>query len=84
MEARRYDLDWLRVIAILLLHLFHCAMPFIAEWDWHIKNKETSYLILEANYFLSRWRMPILFFISGIGTVFVLNLKSPDSFGTQI
>ncbi|MFV5703316.1 acyltransferase family protein [Flavobacterium sp. XS2P12] len=76
MNERRYDLDWLRVMAIILLHLFHCAMPFIAEWDWHLKNKETSYLVLECNYFLSRWRMPILFFISGIGTVFVLNQKS--------
>jgi glucan biosynthesis protein C len=76
MQDRRYDLDWLRVIAILLLHLFHCAMPFVADWDWHLKNKETSYLVLECNYFLSRWRMPILFFISGIGTVFVLNQKS--------
>lgn len=75
MQERRYDLDWLRVMAIILLHLFHCAMPFIAEWDWHLKNKETSYLVLECNYFVSRWRMPILFFISGIGTVFVLSQK---------
>lgn len=73
MNTRRYDLDWLRVIAILLLHFFHCAMPFVSEWDWHIKNAETSNLFLECNYFLSRWRMPLLFFISGVGTVFVLN-----------
>jgi len=73
MKERRYDLDWLRVIAILLLHLFHSAMPFVAEWDWHIKNQETSNLVLECNYFLSRWRMPLLFFISGVGTIFVLN-----------
>lgn len=76
MQERRYDLDWLRVIAILLLHLFHCAMPFVAEEGWHLKNKDTSYLVLECNYFISRWRMPILFFISGIGTIFVLNQKS--------
>lgn len=76
MNERRYDLDWLRVIAILLLHLFHCAMPFISEWDWHLKNKETSNLVLECNYFLSRWRMPLLFFISGVGSVFVLNQLS--------
>ncbi|MDI9256789.1 acyltransferase family protein [Flavobacterium sedimenticola] len=80
---RRYDLDWLRVIAILLLHLFHCAMPFMAEWDWHLKNKETSNLILECNYFVSRWRMPVLFFISGIGTIFVLNQKSIWQFIAQ-
>lgn len=73
MNTRRYDLDWLRIIAILLLHLFHSAMPFVSEWGWHIKNPETSNLFLEFNYFLSKWRMPILFFISGIGTVFVLN-----------
>lgn len=72
MTERRYDLDWLRVLAILLLHLFHCAMPFVAEWDWHLKNKETSNLMMECALFLSRWRMPLLFFISGVGTFIVL------------
>ncbi len=83
MKERRYDLDWLRVMAILLLHLFHCAMPFIAEWDWHIKNKETSYLLLEYNYFISRWRMPILFFISGVGTIIVVNQLSVKQYVWQ-
>lgn len=83
MNERRYDLDWLRVIAILLLHFFHAAMPFVAEWDWHIKNKETSNLFLEVNYFLSRWRMPLLFFISGVGTVFVLNALSVKQYIRQ-
>lgn len=72
MNDRRYDLDWLRVISILLLHLFHSAMPFVSEADWHLKNEETSNLLMECNYFLSKWRMPLLFFISGIGTTFVL------------
>jgi len=82
-NERRYDLDWLRVIAILLLHFFHAAMPFVSEWDWHIKNKETSNLFLEFNYFLSRWRMPLLFFISGVGTVFVLNTISVGQYIRQ-
>jgi len=72
MTERRYDLDWLRVLAILLLQLFHSAMPFVAEWDWHLKNKETSNLMMECTLFLSRWRMPLLFFISGVGTFIVL------------
>jgi len=83
MNERRYDLDWLRVMAILLLHLFHSAMPFVSEWGWHIKNPETSNLFLEFNYFLSKWRMPILFFISGIGTVFVLNQFSANYYIQQ-
>lgn len=83
MNERRYDLDWLRVIAILLLHLFHSAMPFVAEDDWHIKNIETSNLLMECNYFLSKWRMPLLFFISGIGTKFVLSQFTPNQYLRQ-
>jgi glucans biosynthesis protein C len=69
---RRYDLDWLRVIAILLLLFFHSGMAFVAEWGWHLKNAETSPIFQEWMYFLSRWRMALLFFISGGGTWFVL------------
>lgn len=73
---RRYDLDWLRVIAIILVLYFHTAMLFCAEWGWHIKNPETSNLWLEFNYFLSRFRMPLLFFISGVGSFFALRKRS--------
>lgn len=77
---RRYDLDWLRVIAILLLVYFHTGMIFAAEWDWHIKNPETSRLVLEINYFMSRWRMPLLFMISGIGTSFALRRRTAGEY----
>lgn len=78
--TRRHDLDWLRVIAILLLLYFHTGMIFVAEWGWHIKNPETSYLVLELNYFLSRWRMALLFVISGIGTSFALRRRTPAQY----
>lgn len=64
-RSREAYLDWLRMGAIIGVLFFHCAMPFVAEWDWHIKNKETSSLLLECNFFLSRFRMPLLFFIAG-------------------
>lgn len=83
MQERRYDLDWLRVIAIVLLHFFHAAMPFATDSEWHLKNNETSNLMMECNYFLSKWRMPLLFFISGIGTVFVLNQYSAKQYIRQ-
>ena len=77
MKAQRmYDLDWLRVIAIILVLYFHVAMIFTAEWDWHIKNKELSNLWLEFNYWLSRFRMPLLFFISGVGSFFALRKRT--------
>jgi glucan biosynthesis protein C len=47
-RPRRHDLDWLRVVVILLLLFFHSAMPYVADWDWHLKNAETSPLLMEA------------------------------------
>jgi len=55
-------------------------MPFVDEWDWHLKNRDTSNLMMECNYFLSHWRMPLLFFISGVGTVIVLKRVSVQKF----
>ncbi len=73
---RRHDIDWLRVIAIILVLYFHTAMIFTAEWDWHIKNDELSYLWLEFNFWLSRFRMPLLFFISGFGSYLALRKRT--------
>ncbi len=80
---RRHDLNWLRVIAILLLLYFHTGMIFTAEWDWHIKNPETSHLVLEVNYFFSRWRMALLFLIAGIGTHYALRRRSAGEYAGE-
>jgi glucans biosynthesis protein C len=80
---RRHDLDWLRVIAIVLLLYFHTGMIFTAEWGWHIKNPETSHLVLEINYFLSRWRMALLFLISGIGTHYALRRRTAGEYAGE-
>lgn len=77
---RRHDLDWLRVLAILLLLYFHTGMLFTAEWGWHIKNADTSNLVLEVNFFMSRWRMALLFLISGIGTHYALRRRSAGEY----
>ena len=79
-KEREYYLDWLRVIAILLLLFFHCGMAFVAEWGWHIKNPETSQVFQEWMYFLSRWRMALLFFISGAGTWFVMRRATAGAY----
>jgi glucan biosynthesis protein C len=77
---RLYYLDWLRVAAIIGVLFFHSSMPFAAESDWHIKNHETSDLFLEFNFFLSRFRMPLLFFISGAVAHFILKKKTSGQF----
>ena len=72
---RRYDLDWLRVIAFALLMLFHTGMMF-STWDWHIKNLETSRAFDVVMQFLHAWRMPLLFFISGSAVWFATDRYS--------
>jgi peptidoglycan/LPS O-acetylase OafA/YrhL len=79
-DNRQNYLDWLRMFAIIGVLLFHSAMPFAAEESWHIKNKETSNLLLEFNFWLSRFRMPLLFFISGAVTLFILKRRSAGQF----
>ena len=67
-------------MAILGVLIFHSAMPYVAEWEWHLKNKETSYLLMEFNFWLSRFRMPLLFFISGTVAYFMLQNRGTLSF----
>jgi peptidoglycan/LPS O-acetylase OafA/YrhL len=75
-KERRHDLDWLRVIAIILLLYFHTGMVFIS-WSWYfMQDTQTSFVFDEITLFLSHWRMALLFLISGAGTLFALSYRS--------
>ncbi|HYK75235.1 MAG TPA: acyltransferase family protein, partial [Pseudoneobacillus sp.] len=69
---RQEDLDWIRVIATLIVFLYHCSM-FFNPFDWHVKNNDinTSY-ILTFSLLVGTWIMPIFFAISGITTYHAL------------
>lgn len=79
-SSRQAYLDWLRILAITGVLFFHAAMPYAAEYGWHIKNKETSSLLLEMITWMHRFRMPLLFFISGTVSYFMLQKRSSGSF----
>lgn len=61
---RRHELDWLRVIAIFLVFIFHSAR-FFDEMDWHVKNPVTYPELEIATLFVVSWLMPLIFVISG-------------------
>ena len=63
---RRYDLDWLRTLAFLLLIGYHVGMYYVADWGWHIKSEQTSELLQELMIMINPWRMSLLFFISAM------------------
>ena len=60
-NIRFHYIDFLRVIAILLMFIYHVNMVFVAENDWHIKDNSASNLLMEVNYWMSSFRMPLLF-----------------------
>lgn len=64
--ARRHDIDALRVFAFALLILYHVAMVYVADWDFHIKGGYTAEWLQWPMIALNRWRMPLLFMVSGI------------------
>ena len=68
---RRYELDWLRVLAILVVFLYH-STRFFNLGDWHVKNVDT-YVWLEIwNIFTTRWMMPLFFIISGASLFYAI------------
>lgn len=82
LAQRRYDLDWLRVIAILLVLFYHTGMIYVS-WDFHIKSAEHSRPMEEVMRWLHRWRMPLLFFISGGGSFFALRKRTFGSYAGE-
>ncbi|MFX1317236.1 MAG: acyltransferase family protein [Promethearchaeota archaeon] len=68
---RRYDLDWLRIIAILLVFIFHCARFFDSE-DWHVKNDIVDKYLSGYFTFLTGIGMPLFFMIAGMGAFYAL------------
>ncbi len=73
---RRYDLDWLRVIAFGLLILYHTSM-FYVTWDWHVKSVHAGPGAEWLMLLLNPWRLALLFFISGVALRFLADKLGP-------
>ena len=68
---RRYDLDWLRVVAFALVFFYHSSRFFDSGW-WHIKNSTSSPLVDILKEIFDLWGMPLIFVISGASIYFAL------------
>lgn len=69
---RRHDIDALRAIAFALLILYHCAMLYVADWGWHLKSAHLSETLQLPMLAMNRWRMDLIFLISGLSVHFLL------------
>ena len=78
-QARRHDIDALRVIAIGLLIIYHITIVF-QPWGSLIpgffQNQDSIELLWVFSGLINVWRIPILFVISGMGVAFSIQNRS--------
>lgn len=78
-NQRRYDLDWLRVIAFGLLIFYHIGMYYV-PWGWHVKSPYAGPFAEPAMMLLNPWRLSLLFLISGVAIRFAADKATPFAF----
>ena len=81
--VRLHYLDTLRVVAVLVVFLYHSTMPFtMGQAD--IVNDERS-LVATVLFvaFLAPWGMPFFFLLAGAGTWFALQRRTARQFAGE-
>lgn len=77
-NIRRHDIDWIRVIAIGLLLIYHIAIAF-QPWGLligFIQSNEPLSVLWTPMAMLNVWRIPLLFFVSGMGVFFAMKKRN--------
>lgn len=79
-SGRRWDIDWLRVLAVLLLFPFHTARIFGTFGNWYVKNDQLSQALTYIIAFVIHWHMPLFFILAGAATWFSLRRRSGSQY----
>lgn len=78
-STRNNYLDWLRVLAILFVFVYHSTRFFNLE-DWHVKNAVRYEWVELWNLFAWNWMMPLIFVISGASLFYAVGKGNPAKF----
>ena len=82
--ARVYFIDWLRVLAVLLLFPFHVLRVFnTADDPFYVKADVLSQTVTDVLWFISVWHMPLLFFLAGCSTYYALRTRRPGEYAFE-
>lgn len=84
-SGRQYNLDWLRVIVVLILIPFHAAVSFshIGKGYVYADAASQSMLFIFISDFFNLWIMRLLFFVSGVSVFFALKKRSSAQFAAD-
>ncbi|MBI3767150.1 MAG: acyltransferase family protein [Deltaproteobacteria bacterium] len=78
--SRRYDLDWLRILATYLLFPYHVAKTFDDLPIYHVKNAELAPGLDFFTAFVHQWHMPLFFVLAGWSAYASLARRGAASF----
>lgn len=79
-STRLHYLDWLQVIAVLGVFIFHALFPFSDLAEWNIKSPERSTLATLYSFFFAPWGMPFFFLMAGVTSWFSLQRRTAGRF----
>ncbi len=89
---RRYDLDWLRVITIFIVFIYHCA-KFFDNDPFSVKNNPadfvsgplplSTYKITANLNYLTAIGLPLFFIIAGMSTFYALGFMEKREIKTN-
>ncbi len=76
---RRYELDWLRALAIFAVFVYHCSLIFAPD-AYQIKNLTLYPYLDDLGAFVGLWGMPLIFIISGASVFHALGKFTPGKY----
>jgi len=78
-STRWFWLDWVRVLAMGTIFLFHSSRAF-APPPWHVMNSSLDLGFTLFDVFISGWIMPLFFVISGVAVYFSIGKRHASQF----
>jgi len=77
---RRYDLDWLRVISVLLVVALHVTEMFDPTITFHYVKGEPNAFAAATDFFALQWIIPLLFLVAGLSAWWALDTRTGKQF----
>ena len=79
---REHGLDALRVFAFALLIVYHSCLAYVS-WPWLINDPAGGRALEPFLLGMNRWRLPLLFFVSGAAATLALRRRSWGEFASE-
>jgi glucan biosynthesis protein C len=80
--SRVHFVDWLRILAVLLLFPFHTLRVFNTE-EFYVKASTLATAVDKVLSFIGVWHMQLLFFLAGASTYFALQKRRASQYAGE-